>query len=209
MPPAEFAFQPGDLAACYGSDAASRLISLGTSSLLAPAGLRWAPSHVAILCTHGDERLWVESTTLAPRPCRLQQRCVSGVQAHLPAARIADYCQTGGRVDLYRLVAIESLSRDEDRLLTRILLVHFIGNSLPYDLAGALLSGTRLFQRSRLFPRADLRQLFCSELAAAVLMRLGRLGRDNPTRFHPARLLRTLVRHGTYRRVATWRGPAA
>lgn len=208
MLPDDFAFQPGDLAACYGTDVASRLISLGTSSLLAPPGLRWAPSHIALLCTHGEGRLWVESTTLAPRPCRLQQRCVSGVQAHLPAARIADYCRAGGRVDLYRLVEIESLSRDEDRLLTRILLVHLVGTSRPYDLAGALLSGTRLFQLSRLFPGADLQQLFCSELAAAVLMRLGRLGRDNPTRFHPARLLRTLVRNGTYRRVASWQGPA-
>jgi hypothetical protein len=139
----------------------------------------------------------VESTTLAPRPCRVLGRRVAGVQAHDPAARIADYRAAGGRVVCYRLVPIEALSNSESMLLDHILIEHFVRPALPYSLTGALLSGTRVFQWTRLFPLADLRQLFCSELIAAVYMRLGRLPRDNPTRYSPARLLRTLVRHGT------------
>lgn len=75
---------------------------------------------------------------------------------------------------------------------------HFIGKEVTYDLGGALLSGTRLFKRTRLLPSADLNELFCSELVAAVCMRLGRMNRSNPTRFNPACLLRELVRHGTF-----------
>lgn len=204
MTPDAFEFQPGDVAACSGADLASRCICALTASCLAPRGLRWGPSHVAMLCSHGGDRLWVESTTLNDRPCHLRRRRIAGVQAHPPRDRIADYLRRGGRVDLYRLVPIESLSRQEDRLLSRILLDHLVAGGTPYDLTGALLSGTRVFQLTRLFPGADLRTLFCSELVAAVLMRLGRLGRGNPTRFHPARLLRTLVRNGTYRRHAAW-----
>ncbi|MBT6153663.1 MAG: hypothetical protein HOH82_03115, partial [Planctomycetaceae bacterium] len=57
---------------------------------------------------------------------------------------------------------------------------------------------TRLFKRTRLLPNADLNELFCSELVAAVLMRLSRLNRTNPTRYNPACLLRQLVREGSY-----------
>ena len=82
-------------------------------------------------------------------------------------------------------------------LLSRILIRHFVGRSVTYDMGGALLSGTRLFKHTRLLPSADLNQLFCSELAAKVLMRLGRLNRDNPTKYNPGTLLRQLVREGT------------
>ena len=47
-------------------------------------------------------------------------------------------------------------------------------------------------------PQADLNELFCSELVAAVCMRLGRMNRSNPTKFNPACLLRELVRQGTF-----------
>jgi len=110
-------------------------------------------------------------------------------------------------VHLYRLVEIEQLSRDENALLNRILIDHFLQSAVRYNWRGAFLSGTRVFQLSRFFPGADLHQLFCSELVAAVLMRLGRLPRDNPTRFNPARLLRTLVRNGTYRLERRWETP--
>jgi hypothetical protein len=53
-------------------------------------------------------------------------------------------------------------------------------------------------------PGADLQSLFCSELVAAILMRLNRLNHANPTGFSPARLLRTLVLLGKYHRVAHW-----
>ena len=204
----EVAFQPGDIVACFGTDVGSRAISIATASLRGPSGLFWGPSHAAILCPHAGELLWVESTTFCRRPCRVQGRVTSGVQAHAPRWRIADYLEAGGRVDLYRLAGIESLSLAEADLLSRILIRHFVARGIDYDLAGALLSGTRVLSWTHLFPGADLNHLFCSELIAAVLMRLGRMARDNPSRFHPARLLRQLVRCGTYRRAASWRGSA-
>lgn len=191
-------FQPGDIAACYGSCTASRFIELGTASPLAPARLRVGPSHVAIFCEHRDSVIWVESTALCRRPCVIQKRIVRGTQAHDPLDRIRDYTTAGGRVDLYRLSPIHSLTGAESRLLEKVLIRHFVRIGIDYDLGGALLSGTRFFRWSRLFPGADFHRLFCSELVAAVLMRLGRMNHENPTRYNPARLLRELVTRGTY-----------
>jgi hypothetical protein len=193
---------PGDIAACFGTDLTGRFISWGTASLLAPRGLRIAPSHVAICCEHEERAVWVESTTLCSHACLVRGRPVSGVQVHRPRLRIGDYVRAGGRVDIYRLSDIQRLSSAESRLLTRILIDHFVRRSVSYDVGGAMLSGTRVFQLTRCFPVASLDELFCSELVAAVLMRLGRMNHANPTRFHPGRLLRELVRQGTYRRVS-------
>lgn len=194
----EFDFEPLDIAACYGTGVTAQAISYGTASLLAPRRLRIGPSHVAVLCEFHGRMVWVESTTLCPHPCVILARHINGCQAHLPEMRIRDYVKADGRVDLYRLAPIEKLSRVESELLTRILVRHFIGKQVTYDLGGALVSGTRLFKRTRLLPSADLNELFCSELVAAVCMRLGRMNRSNPTRFNPACLLRELVRHGTF-----------
>lgn len=191
--------QPGDIAACYGSDFASRAIQLGTASLCPPRKLWLPPSHVAVVCRYGDEPVWVESTSLCSRACRVAGEVVQGVQAHHPRDRIEDYVAWGGRVDWYRLVEVDALSTAESRLLSRILIDRFLRSRASYDYIGALLSGTRAFQLTRLFPGADLAQLFCSELIAAVLMRLGRMNRANPTRFNPGRLMRTLTRTGVYR----------
>jgi len=96
------------------------------------------------------------------------------------------------------LSPIENLSTFEADLLTKILVRHFIGQRVTYDLGGALLSGTRILKWTRFLPQADLNELFCSELVAAVLMRLGRMNRNDPTRFNPASLLRQVVRQGTF-----------
>ena len=192
-------FQPLDIAACYGTGFTDRAISYGTASLLAPPRLRIGPSHVAVLSQFRDSMVWVESTTLCQHPCAILGYPVDGCQAHLPEDRIRDYITTGGHVDLYRLSPIEKLSQSESELLTTILVRHFIGQRVTYDLGGALVSGTRLFKRTRLLPQADLNELFCSELVAAVCMRLGRMNRSNPTKFNPACLLRELVRQGTFR----------
>lgn len=191
-------YEAGDLVACYGTNAASRFISAITAQPTAPGGLRWGPSHVAIVCKYRDRDLWVESTTMCDHPCEIQCEPVDGVQAHIPQNRIADYVSSGGRVDVYRLVGLNKLSEAESKLLTQIVLRHLLGRRRAYDLRGALISGTRLL---RLIPGAKLEDLFCSELVAAVLMRLGRMNHSNPARYHPARLLRELVRTGVYRRV--------
>ncbi len=191
-------FQALDLLACYSPSWTGRVISYGTASLLAPQRLRIGPSHIAVICQFRGSPVWVESTTLSPHPCVILRRPVNGVQAHLPQLRIQDYVSEGGHVDLYRLSPIDRLGSEESLLLSRILIQHFIGKEITYDMGGALLSGTRFFKRTRLLPRADMNELFCSELVAAVLMRLNRMNRDNPTRYNPACLLRQLVREGTF-----------
>ncbi|QDU39676.1 hypothetical protein Mal4_40220 [Maioricimonas rarisocia] len=191
--------QPLDIAACHGTGWTARAIRYGTASLLAPPRLRLGPSHVALMCEYHGRMLWIESTTLAPRPCAILGGFIEGCQGHLPELRILDYLEAGGRVDVYRLAPIQTLSQAESELLTTILVRHFVGQRVTYDLGGALISGTRLLKRTSLLPAADLNELFCSELVAAVLMRLGRMNHDNPTRYHPAGLLRELVRQGTYR----------
>lgn len=215
-------FQPGDIAACYGTDITSRGISLATASWWQRP--RLGPSHVALLIPgrlpldllggHDlDETfrsrdqpcrsiLWSESTTLCPRPCLVANETVSGVQFHSPGSRIGDYCDHGGRVDLYRLATIHRFLPEEQARLTALLMSL---RGTQYDYPGALLSGTRVWQLTRLFPTASLEQLFCSELIAAVLMRMNRLNHDNPTRYSPARLLRELLRTGKYVRVERFR----
>ena len=153
---------------------------------------------MAVMTKFQGNIVWIESTTLCKHPCAILGFRLDGCQAHLPEQRIQDYVEAGGHVDLYRLSPIDRLSDTESELLTTILVKHFIGQRVTYDLGGALLSGTRLFKRTHLLPKADLNELFCSELVAAVLMRLGRMNRDNPTRFNPASLLRQVVRQGTY-----------
>ena len=192
------AFEPGDIVACYGNDWVSRTVSATTSSVVGPAGLRIGPSHVAMICQYRDRHLWVESTTMCDHPCEVHCEPVDGAQAHVPANRIADYVGDGGRVEVYRLVGLNKLASSESTLLTRILLRHVLGRRRDYDLRGALLSGTKLL---RFLPGAKLDDLFCSELVAALLMRLGRMNHSNPARYHPGRLLRELVRTGVYRRV--------
>jgi hypothetical protein len=191
-------FQPLDIAACYGTGFTAKAISYGTASLLAPPRLKLGPSHVAVLCEFHGSPVWIESTTQSQHPCAILGYPVDGCQAHLPEDRLRDYVARGGHVDLYRLSPVDRLSQSESELLTEILVRHFIGRRITYDLGGALISGTRLFKRTRLLPAADLNELFCSELIAAVLMRLGRLNRANPTRYNPACLLRELVRQGTF-----------
>ena len=204
-------FEPGDLIVFYGRDLTSRVIEWATRG----------PSHVGIVCPTGVERvekvkgveerrtppqsgvfdpfdsstpstLLFESTTLCDEPCALAGRRVSGVQAHDPRSRIATY---PGRVALVRLTPAWRLTDHEvDRLRDWLLAVA----SEPYDLRGALLSGTRLFKWTALMPYPDLGSLFCSELCAAALMRLYRMPLANPSLYNPASLVRELRRCGTY-----------
>ena len=204
MSPIEFPFQSGDIAACFGTDLVGRLIRLATWSPLGPRGLRFGPSHVALISDSEQGPVWVESTTLCRHPCLVRGEQVSGCQAHEPQVRIHDYVASGGSVEIYRLAPIHQLGREEQLLLRRILFRHFLRDPVGYDVRGAILSGTRAMHWLGLLPGADLHSLFCSELVAALLMRLGRLNHANPTGYSPARLLRELVQLGKYQRVAQW-----
>jgi len=202
---AESEFLPGDIWACYGANTLSKLISWKTCTPFAPRGLRLGPSHVAICCGTPESPYWVESTTLSHRVCQWTNRAEpKGCQLHRPDDRLEDYVRFGGHVDLYRLTPIDSLSEPETTLLNRILLEHFVACGVGYDYGGAAISGTRVLKLSRLF-RSRMESVFCSELIAAVLMRLGRMNRANPTKFNPGSLVRRLVRTGTYSYVRTYR----
>jgi hypothetical protein len=176
-------FEPGDLLIFYGEGLTSRVIEWFT----------FGPSHVGIVCPHGDEGpLLFESTTLCDEPCILTGKVQKGVQAHRPLSRIFNY---PGAVEQLRLTPAWRLSHQEVDLLHRWLL-HVAAE--PYDLRGALVSGTRLFKWTALMPYPDLDSLFCSELCAAALMRLHRMPLSNPNLFNPASLVREVRRCGTY-----------
>lgn len=198
MIPGEYIPEPGDIFACWGSDWISRGISLPTSSLIGPRGLRWAPSHVAIACQrfapNESQCFWWESTSLTDRPCLESHRTVSGVQVHTIGARMQDYLQAGGRVSVYRLSRFDKLSHDE-RIDLRLFLYGLIAEE--YDTLGAVVSGTRLIRHVTLW-RNQLDTMFCSEMIAVVLQWLTLMCRENPSVFTPGRLLRQLVTQGTY-----------
>lgn len=204
--PSVFDWQPGDIVACSAPDLVSRVIRAATCLPwpFAPAGLRCGPAHVAIIVEHNREQLWVESTTLAARPCLVQGARVDGWQVHRIEERIEDYCGAGGWVDVYRLTPHLVLSAVERWALTEVAFTQFHSRRAPYDLTTALLSGTRCLRLTALYPAADVNAVFCSELVATCLQspEVDRLCIDqNAGRYNPSALLRRLVRAGTYRRI--------
>ena len=178
-------WQPGDLMLFWGSGWISRAIEIATNG----------PSHVGIVAPAEDTRLLLwESTTLCQEPCEIVEKWVSGMQAHCPERRLARY---GGTVARMRLLPAWQLEWPEASLMGRSLRA-LIG--CGYDTPGALLSGTKVIRFSRLMPYPDLGSLFCSEACAHVLMRVNRMPLSNPSAFSPARLVRRLLRCGTYSR---------
>jgi hypothetical protein len=203
-----FRFQPGDVLCFRGTDFVSRLIQWGT---LLTTGPWWPPrlppSHVGmILDRNGDGRpqdmVLAESTTMSHRPCLERFELHDGVQLQRPLERIGDY---GGACEVWRLVPMESLSGGESRLLTRIVMDYYIRDGkVGYDLLRASISGTRWL---RLLDHPDPLKAFCSQLCYALLARVGRLPKDDPARYNPARLLRAMRRVGIARRVVShWVG---
>lgn len=204
MTPA-FEWQPGDVVAFWGRSALSRTISLVTAPQF---GLRPGPSHVAIVCRlrpWGD--LLVESTTLNPLYDLFRGKRVDGCQAHPPWDVIERF---DGRVELYRLKPLWSLSTSEAELLARVLITHFVVAGVGYDTQSAILSGAPFLGRLIGWldgDRTALETVFCSELIAAALQRLGRLPVVSPSLTTPASLIRRMVRRGIYERVPLPRCP--
>lgn len=187
--------------ACWGTDRVSRVISIGTFRVLAPSGLRYGPSHVAMVAKHWKlGPLWCESSTLSKQPCELRGERVDGCQAHPIDRRVIEIADAGGRVEVYRLAPIFELDTHESGLLADIVFRHLIDKGIRYDWPHVLLAGTRVIKRTALMPSESRDAVFCSEMVAAILMRLGRLCVGNPTKYSPADLLRELVNSGTYYR---------
>ena len=182
--------QSGDIVCCWGTDRVSRVISFMTSWyswIYSPWGLKWSPSHVAIIFQAGEQSpLWYESTTLV--------HGTSGVQVHEPAERFAAY---PGRCVIYRLTAGAELDSDQQTRLGRRL-QQLIEQQVPYDLAGAVFSGTVVVQK---FLPSRTRSMFCSELIARLLQEIGLMNRTSASKYSPGRLLRELVWAGTYEKV--------
>lgn len=198
-------WQPGDIAACFGTGPLSLAISTATAWPLAPAGLKLGPSHVAIIgrLNNGSPG-WFESTTLCARDCLLRDEPVQGCQVHAPEDRVADY---GGRVLQYRPHPVWQFQTDE-RVALSLMLADCVRNETNYDTRGALLSRSHVLQHLSCLAGEPLAALFCSELVALVLQRFGRLcPNTHPGRFHPGSLLRRLVKTGIYQRVETRPSP--
>lgn len=198
-------WQPGDIAACFGTGPLSLAISTATAWPFAPRGLKLGPSHVAIIGRlTGGRPGWFESTSLCDRECLIRDEPVQGCQVHAPEDRVADY---GGRVLQYRPHPAWQFGTDE-RVALSLMLADCVRNETGYDTRGALLSRSHVLQHLSCLAGEPLAALFCSELLALVLQRFGRLcPNTHPGRFHPGSLLRRLVKTGIYRRVDTRSSP--
>ncbi|TWT51823.1 hypothetical protein KOR42_32960 [Thalassoglobus neptunius] len=199
-------FKAGDIIAFWGGDLPGRAISLMTSSILPPWSLSWAPSHVGLAMTAGQNsssaRMLIESTNFSKHPCRLTNRLTKGLQAQGLSERVRDYETSGGSWRAFRLTwgnELDEVEVDYLRGICRAAIYRGVG----YDWTGAGLSGTRLLQLTRLFPTPSAQTLFCSEFIAYALQSLCRMNRANPTRYNPGRLLRELVSTGVYEEIST------
>jgi len=196
---------PGDIAACWGTDFQSRFISLVTARLRAPKGLKLSPSHVAFVAPdyHRTRLLWYESTTMCGRKCLFWDRQRSGVQVHRIDDRASDYTGRGGKVVIYRLVSHDDMDEVATEYLQKKILFPFLQKRTPYDLRGALFSGLRVTSRLLSLLGFSREHLFCSDMIASILMRLGILELDDPDLYTPGGLMRLLVNEGIYEEHAT------
>lgn len=202
---------PGDILAFHGTDLASQAVKFGTAWPIDLWGMHSPPTHVGIMAEgvvsksqFAGNCFLVESTTLSQRKCLYADQPIQGVQVHFPMSRVADYVKAGGRVDVYRLTRFNQLLRGESAMLTAM--VHIALNQrLRYDMRGAIFSATRASALLRPWLYTDVESVFCSELIACILQRLGLMSRWRiPSFYNPARLIRELLRTGVYERCKTW-----
>lgn len=180
--------------AAWGNQPISKVISATTSSLLGTP--KWSPSHVALIVrtspevelSLGETSLWVESSTLIPRHCILQNRQVVGLQAHKIKDRLEDYPL--GNVVSYRLRRPYALSDLEEEYLSTYVFDDVLRT--PYDIPKpgwwTNIIKTALFK--------DTNILLCSEFVQDVLIHLGRASNKNPSNASPGSFLRRHLRDG-------------
>ena len=178
-------WQAGDVLLFWGADPLSWVIRWGT----------WGPSHVGIVIEYQGQLALLESTTLCDIPCLYQGRVVAGVQVHLIADRVARYRGTVQVMSLMPECALSPVDVDE---MTVDVLKHYLAVGASYDLTGAVLSATWVAKYLAVLPFPDPDSLFCSALVARLLMVRNRMNWDDPGRYSPAGLVRTLRRTGVY-----------
>lgn len=167
----------GDLVGFSGYDLVSALVNIG-SCAVPFFGL----SHIGILAEYKGELLIFESTTLCKQPCFVALKPVSGTQCHRLPERVQAY---NGKVFHYPLACPLSYLRKQ--ALTDFLMSE-IGR--PYDMAGAICSGGRLFAKfqAMLFGENQ-KHLFCSEWCAAAHRQVHVFNTINASKWSPNALI--------------------
>jgi len=180
-------YQPGDLLFFSGRGFISRMVKGFTVSPWYWFIPNWrCVSHVGICCDWRGPVYLVESTTLSDEPCEITGRMHNGMQAHKPGPRVKG--DSGYVWQLRPNIDRMSWTCGHNKAL-RLWLARQMAKG--YDSAGAFQSAIRP-------SNADLSRVFCSEVVAGALMEVGRLPLDNPGVYTPAKLIRELVRIGTY-----------
>jgi len=177
-------FKDGDVLGFSGKGWVSGVINLGTYALP-----RVGLSHIGIVSTYRGRQYIFESTTLnGGKSCAILGKPIGGVQAHL----IEDVLARPGKVWVYRLKS--PLYKPEKSRLG-LCLLGMLG--VEYDYRGAAQSGGFLLRLiEKLVRNEDVSKLFCSELVAFALTRIGRGRIISSSGQNPNSLARYLYRDG-------------
>ena len=123
------------------------------------------PSRYDYVQAHPPGICLLESTTMLDSPCLVTGKAISGVQCNLPGNRIKDY---KGRV-----ATLEPIWPLTEEQRARLAMLALMQCGTPYDGRGVALIGTVALKYLRGPRAADRSSLFCSELAALNLWRIG------------------------------------
>lgn len=180
-------FNDGDVIGFSGVGLVSDGINLATYGIP-----RWNISHVGIVCSYQGEQYMFESTTTNGEDrCAILGVRVCGVQAH----RLNTIVSRPGKVWRYPLA--RPLYTAEQRRL-RLSVVDCLG--LPYDFLGAGRSGGALVRiLEKAFREEDMARVFCSELVAHCLTKVGLTYMLNASGQNPNSLVRRLSREHVVR----------
>jgi Orthopoxvirus protein of unknown function (DUF830). len=174
----------GDVIGFCGSNYHSDLINI-----LTYGWPRYHISHVGVVADYEGNLLIFESTTSAPDKCVIQNAYVTGSQAQRPSLRVPHY---KGKVWHYPLV--KPLTLAKSYRLTNYVMKN-IGK--PYDAAGAMHAGARLWADCQAFLHEEsLAALFCSEWVASAHRHIGLFETANASKWSPNRLIKEELRRG-------------
>jgi len=126
-------------------------------------------SHVGIVANDTVPVIF-ESSRGIKEPCIIQNKRVTGVQAHLLTQRVKSY---KGKVWLFPLAR-------ELNTAQKVLLQDYLESQIgvQYDTLGAFRSRDLSLLEKIIFRKADLHSLFCSEYCAEAYKRIGIFGEN-------------------------------
>ena len=175
----------GDVIGVSGSGLVSGVINVGTFGL--PGS---GVSHVGIVCGPPTELMVYESTSFGRPPCAIQGKRVSGVQAH----RLSDFLKFNKDATVWHY-PLRCALYGEQQVRLQGTLDSLLG--VPYDTRGAIQAGGFFFRIVQSYLHGEATAtLFCSEMTAWVLTRIGVMHTHNSSKWNPNRLCRWLVRQG-------------